>query len=135
MSEQVRRKSELRKRYETEWGETAPEGDSDRPPFIPWLEGKLEQWEAEARDTNDPQVRPMTKMEHSLMDAQAEIGQLEAKLQLCLELTQHGIVFAQEDSPTDILKHNYEKLGLSSALVVNNKYGKHSAFGYMGREW
>ena len=39
------------------------------------------------------------------------------------------------DSPTDILKHNYEKLGLSSALVVNNKYGKHSAFGYMGREW
>ena len=40
----------------------------------------------------------------------------------------------QEISPTDTLKHNYEKLGLSSALVVNNKYGKRSAFGYMGRE-
>ena len=38
MSEQISRKSELRKRYETEWGETAPEGDSDRPPYIPWLE-------------------------------------------------------------------------------------------------
>ena len=40
----------------------------------------------------------------------------------------------KKDSPTDTLKHNYEKLGLSSALVVNNKYGKHSAFGYQGRE-
>ena len=40
----------------------------------------------------------------------------------------------EELSATDILKKNYEKLGLSSALVVNNKYGKHSAFGYMGRK-
>ena len=42
---------------------------------------------------------------------------------------------AQVENRTDTLKKNYEKLGLSSALVVNNKYGKHSAFGYMGREW
>ena len=41
----------------------------------------------------------------------------------------------QELSPTDTLKHNYEKLGLSNALVVEKKYGKRSAFGYMGREW
>jgi len=41
---------------------------------------------------------------------------------------------AQVENRTDILKHNYEKLGLSSALVVNNKYGKHSAFGYMREE-
>ena len=38
-------------------------------------------------------------------------------------------------TPVDKLKQGYERAGLSSALVVNNKYGKHSAFGYMGREW
>ena len=105
MSEQIRRKSELRKRYETEWGETAPEGDSDRLPYIPWLEGKLEQWDAEARDTNDPQVRPMTKMEHSLMDAQAEIGQLEAKLQLCRELgADETINYATNDFQAEVMR-------------------------------
>ena len=39
-----------------------------------------------------------------------------------------------ELSPVDKLNQGYERAGLSSALVVNNKYGKHSAFGYMGRE-
>ena len=52
-----------------------------------------------------------------------EVGALEARLQLCLELLPHGIVFAQEDSPTDILKHNYEKLGLSSALRGMGSFG------------
>ena len=37
-------------------------------------------------------------------------------------------------TPVDKLNQGYERAGLSSALVVNNKYGKHSAFGYMGRE-
>jgi hypothetical protein len=41
MSEQVSYKSELRKQYEAEWGETVPDGDSDRPPYIPWLEARL----------------------------------------------------------------------------------------------
>ena len=45
------------------------------------------------------------------------------------------VIETKENSPTDILKHNYEKLGLSSALVVNKKHGRRSAFGYMGREW
>lgn len=44
------------------------------------LETELEQWRAEAQDANDPKVRPMTTLEHALMDAQATIGQLEAKL-------------------------------------------------------
>ena len=38
-------------------------------------------------------------------------------------------------TPVDKLNQGYERAGLSSALAVNNKYGKHSAFGYMGREW
>ena len=37
-------------------------------------------------------------------------------------------------TPVDKLNQGYERAGLSSALVVNNKYGKRSAFGYMGRE-
>ena len=37
-------------------------------------------------------------------------------------------------TPVDKLNQGYERAGLSSALVVNNKYGKHSAFGYMGRK-
>jgi hypothetical protein len=42
MNEQVSHKSELRQRYEAECGATAPAGDSERPPYIPWLETKLE---------------------------------------------------------------------------------------------
>ena len=45
------------------------------------LEARLEQWEIEAEDNPKPLMRPMTKMEHSWMDAQAIIGQLEAKLE------------------------------------------------------
>jgi len=71
-----------------------------------------------------------------------EVEALEAELKLCRAEVRGELEWSEEflrqqaekDSPTDILKHNYEKLGLSSALVVNNKYGKNSAFGYMREE-
>lgn len=52
------------------------------------LEAKLEQWEIEAEDKPKPRMRPMTKMEHSWMDAQATIGQLEATLASLVERTE-----------------------------------------------
>lgn len=44
------------------------------------LEDRLEQYEAEAQDKSDPQVRPMTMIEHALMDAQGENGRLAGVL-------------------------------------------------------
>lgn len=42
MSKQVSHKSELRKRYDEEWDMDSPEGDSERLPYVPWLEAELE---------------------------------------------------------------------------------------------
>lgn len=50
----------------------------------------------------------------------------EAFLDSCIDVA--------ELSPVDKLNQGYERAGLSSALIVHNKYGKHSAFGYQGRE-
>ena len=64
-----------------------------------------------------------------------KVEALEKRLDGCMKHRGALIEEVMKDSRTDTLKQNYERLGLSSALVVNNKYGKHSAFGYMGREW
>ena len=40
----------------------------------------MEQRKAEAQDVSDPQVRPMTKLEGILMDAQGDLGRLEIKV-------------------------------------------------------
>ena len=68
-----------------------------------------------------------------------EVAALEARLESveynyksCLERAQQKE--PAPITPVDKLNQGYERAGLSSALVVNNKYGKHSAFGYMGRE-
>ena len=45
------------------------------------LENRCEQWLAEAQDNNDSQIRTMTKIEHALMDAQAEFGRLEREIE------------------------------------------------------
>ena len=44
-----------------------------------------EQYSAEFQDASDPQVRPMTKLEGTLMDAQAEVGRLEGLLRRIAE--------------------------------------------------
>ena len=62
---------------------------------------------------------PMTRGEQALM---TELAKCKAELE------------ALEDSPTDILNKNYEKLGMTSALVVQKKYGRRSVFGYMRRD-
>jgi hypothetical protein len=36
-----------------------------------------------------------------------------------------------KDSRTDRLKRAYERLGMTSALVVKKKYGRRSTFGYI----
>ena len=67
-----------------------------------------------------------------------EVKALEVELEECkygLAVVEASIDLEAELSPVDKLNQGYERAGLSSALVVNNKYGKHSAFGYMGREW
>lgn len=68
------------------------------------LEAKLEQWEAEAQDAKDPKVRPMTKLEHTLMDAQATIGQLEAKPE-AMEHDYHELLFAVITKHTGETRH------------------------------
>ena len=71
---------------------------------------------------------------HTIEGWADEVAALEAYCD-ALE-SEHKLVLAanEELSPVDKLNQGYERAGLSSALVVNNKYGKHSAFGYMGRE-
>ena len=62
-----------------------------------------------------------------------EVAALEAELKDAYKLLDAAKEHAL--NAVDKLNQGYERAGLSSALVVNNKYGKHSAFGYMGREW
>ena len=59
------------------------------------------------------------------------VAALEAELEAARSIV---IKVERALTPVDKLKQGYERAGLSSALVVNNRYGKHSAFGYMGRE-
>ena len=61
-----------------------------------------------------------------------EVEALEADLKDAYALLDGAKAYAL--NAVDKLNQGYERAGLSSALVVNNKYGKHSAFGYMGRE-
>ena len=72
-----------------------------------------------------------------LNDWADEVAALEAELEECkygLAVVEASIDLQAELTPVDKLNQGYERAGLSSAIVVNNKYGKHSAFGYMGRE-
>ena len=66
-----------------------------------------------------------------------EVAALERALQYCQddkEVMQNIIdVHEAAPSPTDKLNQNYEKLGMTSALVLQKKYGRRSVFGY-GRE-
>ena len=76
MSEHITHISELRKRYEAEWGADYPLGGSERPPYIPWLEAKLSKME-EALD-----IERLAAIEHTqwmawartLMDEEPELS-------------------------------------------------------------
>ena len=63
-----------------------------------------------------------------------EVKALEAELERFREFARTTHKARNTLNAVDKLNQGYERAGLSSALVVNNKYGKHSAFGYMGRE-
>ena len=72
-----------------------------------------------------------------LIRAWDRIEELERALKYCQddkEVMQNIIDVheaAPNDSPTDILNKNYERLGMKSALAVENKYGRHGGFGYI----
>lgn len=44
-------------------------------------ERELEQWRAEKRDAEHPEIRPMTRMENRNMDLEGEVGHLQQRLE------------------------------------------------------
>jgi len=111
----------LSERYTEIWGLRFEGGEERTYNLLP----EVEALEAELLECKKWQGQATT----DLIEIARERDELKRELDTVMVIRNAPI------SPRDALNLMYEKLGMTSALVVNKKYGKRSTFGYMGREW